>query len=220
MGKISDMLAAGQTYSFEFFPPKTDEAARELEKTVGELQHLHPSFVSVTYGAGGSTRDHTIEIVEQIASDTTLLPVAHLTATGTTATNWQATVRRTPQARTATVGRTPRVRTATAEPPRVRTATAVSAPAARVATAETPGVRVAGATRDGSALPLVSYLLEGTLRNDSIGLTPTDPTGVPLASPSPTTATVDVSLQSDSYYYGLYSSLLLLTDPYSKPWWN
>ena len=78
---VRDVLAAGQrTFSFEFFPPRTPEDDRLLWQTIRELEPLHPSFVSVTYGAGGSTRDHTIEIVEQIASDTTLLPVAHLTA--------------------------------------------------------------------------------------------------------------------------------------------
>ena len=78
---VRDVLAAGQrTFSFEFFPPKTLDDDRLLWQTIRELEPLHPSFVSVTYGAGGSTRDHTIEIVEQIASDTTLLPVAHLTA--------------------------------------------------------------------------------------------------------------------------------------------
>jgi methylenetetrahydrofolate reductase (NADPH) len=74
-------LAQGRpTFSFEFFPPKTTDDDRQLWQTIRELEPLRPSFVSVTYGAGGSTRARTIEITERIASDTTLLPVAHLTA--------------------------------------------------------------------------------------------------------------------------------------------
>jgi methylenetetrahydrofolate reductase (NADPH) len=61
-------------------PPKTAEDERRIWKTIRELESLRPSFVSVTYGAGGSTRDNTIKVVEQIAQDTTLMPVAHLTA--------------------------------------------------------------------------------------------------------------------------------------------
>jgi methylenetetrahydrofolate reductase (NADPH) len=79
MGKISDKLAAGRTFSFEFFPPKTDEAARDLEKTIGELQPLDPSFISVTYGAGGSTRDRTRDIVVHIQRDAGITAMAHLT---------------------------------------------------------------------------------------------------------------------------------------------
>lgn len=79
MTKISELLAVGPTYSFEFFPPKDDQAARELEKTVGELQPLSPSFVSVTYGAGGSTRDRTRDVVIHIQQDTGITAMAHLT---------------------------------------------------------------------------------------------------------------------------------------------
>jgi methylenetetrahydrofolate reductase (NADPH) len=80
--RVDEIIASkdGPTFSFEFFPPKSPEEDRLLWQTIRELEPLRPSFVSVTYGAGGSTRARTIEITEQIASDTTLLPVAHLTA--------------------------------------------------------------------------------------------------------------------------------------------
>ena len=78
---VTEQLTSGRpTFSFEFMPPKTDEAERQLWKAIRELEPLNPSFVSVTYGAGGSTRERTLEVTERIASDTTLLPVAHLTA--------------------------------------------------------------------------------------------------------------------------------------------
>lgn len=79
MTHIRDLLAAGRTYSFEFFPPRSDEAARELEKTIGELEPLRPSFVSVTYGAAGSTRELTREVVVHIERDTSMTAMAHLT---------------------------------------------------------------------------------------------------------------------------------------------
>jgi methylenetetrahydrofolate reductase (NADPH) len=77
--RIRDKLAEGRTFSFEFFPPKSDEAARELEKAIGELEPLQPSFVSVTYGAGGSTRERTRDVVTHIERDTSMTAMAHLT---------------------------------------------------------------------------------------------------------------------------------------------
>jgi methylenetetrahydrofolate reductase (NADPH) len=67
------------TFSFEFFPPKSAEAAEELFVTIADLQALRPSFVSVTYGAGGSTRELTHDVVVRIARETDLTAVSHLT---------------------------------------------------------------------------------------------------------------------------------------------
>ncbi|MCA2226904.1 methylenetetrahydrofolate reductase [NAD(P)H] [Nonomuraea aurantiaca] len=78
---VRELLASGgRSFSFEFFPPKTDEGERQLWRAIRELESLRPTFVSVTYGAGGSSRDRTVDIVERLAHDTTLTPVAHFTA--------------------------------------------------------------------------------------------------------------------------------------------
>lgn len=79
MARIGDLLAAGPTFSFEFFPPKTPEAEITLEMTLTELELLKPSFVSVTYGAGGSTRERTHDLVVSINRNTSMTAMAHLT---------------------------------------------------------------------------------------------------------------------------------------------
>jgi methylenetetrahydrofolate reductase (NADPH) len=74
------LRSADPSFSFEFFPPKDAAAERQLWQALRELERLRPSFVSVTYGAGGSTREGTVRVTERIATDTTMLPMAHLTA--------------------------------------------------------------------------------------------------------------------------------------------
>ncbi len=81
--KITGLLGTGRPlYSFEFFPPKTDEGTRRLEETVAELSNLKPAYVSVTYGAGGSTRDRTIDLVGRIQGNLGITAMAHLTCVG------------------------------------------------------------------------------------------------------------------------------------------
>ena len=84
MTRIADLLDAGPTLSFELFPPKTDEAERMLEKCVGELAELRPSFVSVTYGALGSTRERTRDVVIRINTEQAFPAMPHLTCVGHT----------------------------------------------------------------------------------------------------------------------------------------
>ena len=80
---VRDLVGTGEpSISFEFFPPKDDEGETRLWQAIRELEPLRPSFVSVTYGAGGSTRDRTVGITERIAAETTLTPVGHLTCVG------------------------------------------------------------------------------------------------------------------------------------------
>jgi methylenetetrahydrofolate reductase (NADPH) len=84
-GSIGELLrAGGRSFSFEFFPPKDDEGERILWKSINELEPLRPTFVSVTYGAGGATRDRTVSITGRIAKETSMLPMAHLTCVGHT----------------------------------------------------------------------------------------------------------------------------------------
>ena len=79
--------------SFEFFPPKTDEAEQTLWKAIRRLEPLNPSFVSVTYGAGGSTRERTHATVKRIVEETRLKPAAHLTCVGATKDEVDAVIR-------------------------------------------------------------------------------------------------------------------------------
>jgi methylenetetrahydrofolate reductase (NADPH) len=83
--KISDHFATGKRlFSFEFFPPKTEAGAANLARTIRDLKDLAPDFVSVTYGAGGSTLDRTIDLVTRIQREEGMCAMAHLTAMAAT----------------------------------------------------------------------------------------------------------------------------------------
>jgi methylenetetrahydrofolate reductase (NADPH) len=83
--RINEVITAEEpVFSFEFFPPKTEQGERNLYAALGDLQALDPAFVSVTYGAGGSGREKTIEIVKRIKEDFGLEAMAHFTCVGAT----------------------------------------------------------------------------------------------------------------------------------------
>lgn len=94
MVKIADELAAGPCFSFEFFPPKTTEAELTLDQTLRELEPLNPSYVSITYGAGGSTRERTHDLVVHILRTTTMTPMAHLTCAAHTRSELETILQR------------------------------------------------------------------------------------------------------------------------------
>jgi methylenetetrahydrofolate reductase (NADPH) len=80
---IRDLVGSkGPVFSFEFFPPKTEAGEQNLYRAIAQLRHLRPTFVSVTYGAGGSTRDKTVELVCRIKHELGIETMAHLTCVG------------------------------------------------------------------------------------------------------------------------------------------
>lgn len=83
--RIADLIAGGErSYSFEFFPPKDADGEAQLWRAISDLEPYRPTFVSVTYGAGGSTRDTTVQITRRIARETSMVPLGHLTCVGHT----------------------------------------------------------------------------------------------------------------------------------------
>lgn len=78
MTQITELLAKGPTYSFEFFPPKSDSEHATLATTLRDLQPLDPSFVSVTYRGGAESRQRTLDLVSAMLHTTSLVPMAHL----------------------------------------------------------------------------------------------------------------------------------------------
>jgi len=82
--KITSLLGHSPTFSFEFFPPKDEEGVARLFQTIAELRPYEPAYVSVTYGAGGSTRKLTVELVRRIKREVGIEAMAHLTCVGAT----------------------------------------------------------------------------------------------------------------------------------------
>ncbi len=84
---MAERIAEGDhSYSFEFFPPKDAAGEEQLWRAISELEPYQPTFVSVTYGAGGSSRDSTVRLTSRIAAETSMVPIAHLTCVGHTRT--------------------------------------------------------------------------------------------------------------------------------------
>lgn len=94
MTRIDELLRSGPTTSFEFFPPKTDAGDALLRQTLRELEALRPSFVSITYGAGGSTRERTHQLVVDLLRSTAMPPMAHLTTVSHTRAELRAILER------------------------------------------------------------------------------------------------------------------------------
>jgi methylenetetrahydrofolate reductase (NADPH) len=94
--RIDEILSRGDdpVFSFEFFPPKTPEGERNLYNALSELRPLEPAYVSVTYGAGGSTRDKTLEIVQRIKEEFDLEAMAHFTCVEQTVEEIESTLQR------------------------------------------------------------------------------------------------------------------------------
>jgi methylenetetrahydrofolate reductase (NADPH) len=91
--RIDQIISAGRpVFSFEFFPPKTEAGEQNLYAALADLRPLEPAFVSVTYGAGGSTREKTIEIVKRLKEDWGLEAMAHFTCVGATVPELRATL--------------------------------------------------------------------------------------------------------------------------------
>lgn len=89
--RIGDLIREGErSYSFEFFPPKDEAGEEQLWQAIRELEPYEPTFVSVTYGAGGSTRDTTVRVTGRIAAETSLTAMAHLTCVGHTRAELEA----------------------------------------------------------------------------------------------------------------------------------
>jgi len=82
---MAELIGEGErSFSFEFFPPKDEAGEQQLWQAISDLEPYRPTFVSVTYGAGGSTRDSTVRVTGRIAQETSLTPMAHLTCVGHT----------------------------------------------------------------------------------------------------------------------------------------